>query len=145
MKKSVTKSSGKKDNGTILVFAVLALFIVALVGFNFENATTGAIRGTKTTIEVTPKFLNAGQYVTVNVNPGRGCVNSIVGFYDESGLRKATARTEIGSPKKVCQKFTVRYKTSPDWKPSEDGSGVFIAKVFDYDKEEYITSAFTIN
>ncbi|MEK6952607.1 MAG: hypothetical protein AABX29_06340 [Nanoarchaeota archaeon] len=145
MKKSVIKVSGKKDSGVIFVFSVLALFVVALIGFNFENATTGAIRGTKTTIEVTPKFLNAGQYVTVNVNPGKGCANSVVGFYDDSGLRRATAKTEIGSPKKVCQLFTVRYKTSPDWKPGDDESGVFIAKVFDYDKEDYISGAFTIN
>ena len=145
MKKRVESNSGKRDNSIIFVFSLLALFIVALVGFNFENMTSGAIRNTKTSVEVTPKFLNAGQYVTVNVNPGRGCVNSVVGFYDDSGLRRATARTEIGSPKKVCQAFSVRYKTSPDWKPGDDESGILIVKVFDYDKENYVTTAFTIN
>ncbi len=145
MKKSAIKSSGKRDNSTIFVFSILALFIVALVGFNFESVTSGAIRNTKTTVDVSPKFVNAGQYVMVNVNPGNGCVNSVVGFYDDSGLRRATAKTEIGSPKKVCQQFTVRYKTSPSWKPGDDESGVFVVKVFDYGKEDYVTTAFTIN
>ena len=144
MKKSVARA-GKKDNSVIFVFSIIALFIVALVGFNFENVTTGAIRNTKTTVDVAPKFLDAGEYVTVNVNPGRDCVNSVVGFYDESGLRRATVRTEVGSPRKVCQQFTVRYKTSPTWKPNEEESGVFIVKVFDYGKEDYISTAFTIN
>jgi len=144
MKKSVARA-GKKDNSVIFVFSIIALFIVALVGFNFENVTTGAIRNTKTTVDVVPKFLDAGEYVTVNVNPGRDCVNSVVGFYDESGLRRATVRTEVGSPRKVCQQFTVRYKTSPTWKPNEEESGVFIVKVFDYGKEDYISTAFTIN
>src|SRR3989338_1038760 len=135
MKKSVA-GAGKKDNSVIFVFSIIALFIVALVGFNFENVTTGAIRNTKTTVDVVPKFLDAGEYVTVNVNPGRDCVNSVVGFYDESGLRRATVRTEVGSPRKVCQQFTVRYKTSPTWKPNEEESGVFIVKVFDYGKED---------
>ena len=144
MKKSVTRA-GKKDNSVIFVFSIIALFIVALIGFNFEGMTTGAIRNTKTTVDVVPKFLDAGQYVTVNVNPGRECVNSVVGFYDESGLRRATVRTEVGSPRKVCQQFTVRYKTSPTWKPNEEESGVFIVKVFDYGKEDYVSTAFTIN
>ena len=144
MKKSVTRV-GKKDNSVIFVFSIIALFIVALIGFNFEGMTTGAIRNTKTTVDVVPKFLDAGQYVTVNVNPGRECVNSVVGFYDESGLRRATVRTEVGSPRKVCQQFTVRYKTSPTWKPNEEESGVFIVKVFDYGKEDYVSTAFTIN
>ncbi len=144
MKKSVAKVE-RKDNAIIFVFSVLALFVVALVGFNFENVTTGAIRNTKTSVEVFPKFLNAGEYVTVNVVPGKECVNSVVGFYDDSGLRRATARTELGSPKKVCQKFSVRYKTSPDWKPNEDESGVIMVKIFDYGKEDYITTAFTMN
>ena len=144
MKKSEARA-GKKDNSVIFVFSIIALFIVALVGFNFENVTTGAIRNTKTTVDVVPKFLDAGEYVTVNVNPGRDCVNSVVGFYDESGLRRATVRTEVGSPRKVCQQFTVRYKTSPTWKPNEEESGVFIVKVFDYGKEDYISTAFTIN
>ncbi|MBS3151277.1 hypothetical protein J4443_02770 [Candidatus Woesearchaeota archaeon] len=137
----------KRDNSLIFVFSILALFIVALVGFNLESITSGTIKNTRTTttVEVFPKFLNAGQYVTLNVNPGVGCVNSVIGFYDDSGLRRATARTEVGSPKKVCQPFAVRYKTSPTWKPNEDESGVFFAKVFDYNKEDYITTAFTIN
>ena len=145
MKKGVTKSSSKRDSSIIFVFSIISLFIVALVGFNFENVTTGAIRNTKTTVEVTPKFLNAGQYVNINVKPGKDCVNSIIGFYDENGLRRATARTEVGSPKKVCQQFSVRYKTNPDWKPKQDESGVFIVKVFDYGKKDYVTTAITIN
>lgn len=145
MKKREINNSGKKGNSIIFVVSILALFIVALVGFNFENMTSGAIRSTKTTVNVFPKFLNAGQYVTVNVNPGRECVNSVVGFYDDSGLRRATAKTEVESPKKVCQAFSVRYKTSPSWQPGEDESGIFIVKVFDYEKENYVTSAFTIN
>lgn len=145
MKKRATNNLGKKDNSIIFVFSILALFIVALVGFNFESMTTGAIRNTKTSVDVTPKFLNAGQYVTVSVKPGKDCVNSVVGFYDDSGLRRATVKTEVGSPKKVCQRFSVRYKTSPDWTPNDDESGVFMVKVFDYGKEDYISTAFTIN
>jgi len=134
----------KRDNRIIFVFSLITLFIVALVGFNIDNVTTGAVINTKTSVEVTPKFLNAGQYVTVNVIPGKGCVNGIVGFYDDSDLRRATVKTEVGG-RRVCQAFSVRYKTSPDWKPNDEQSGIFFVKVFDYDKENYITRSFTIN
>lgn len=128
----------------MFVFSILALFVVALIGFNLEGITSGTILNTRTSVDVTPEFLNAGQYVTVNVNPGRKCVNSVVGLYDDSDLRRATVRTEKGSYRKVCQPFTVRYKTSPDWKPGQDESGLFFVKVFDYDKEDYVVKTFTV-
>jgi|SRR3989338_1328241 len=144
MKKSAVKT-GKRDNSIIFVFSILALFIVALVGFNFDNVTTSTIRNTKTTLDVVPKFLNAGQYITISVSPGKECVNGVIGIYDDSGSRKATAKTELGTYRKICQAFTIRYKTSPSWKPNEDESGIFFVKVFDYEKKDYVTSAFTIN
>jgi hypothetical protein len=136
--------SRKKDNSVIFVFSVLALFVVALVGFNFESMTTGAILNSKTSVRITPEFVNAGQYVTVNVDPGRECVNSVVGFYDDSDSRKATVTSKVGSYRKVCQAFSARYKTSPLWKPAEDESGLYFVKVFDYEKEDYITKTFTV-
>lgn len=135
----------KRDNSIIFVFSVVALFIVALIGFNLNNVTSSAIINTKTSVEISPKFLNAGEYVNVNVKPGRGCVNGVVGFYDDSDFRRATVRTEVGSPKRVCQQFSVRYKTSPEWIPKEDESGIFFVKVFDYEKESYVIKSFTIN
>jgi hypothetical protein len=120
------------------------LFVVALVGFNFESMTSGAIfERRETSVSVTPNVLTAGHYININVKPKK-CVNSIVGIYGESDLRKATVKSKEGGDRRVCQAFTARYKTSPSWKPGEDESGLFFVKVFDYEKEDYIVRTFTI-
>lgn len=135
----------KKNNGVILLFTILALFMVAVLGFNFENTTASVVRFGRTTIDVSPKFLDAGEYITVKVNPGRGCVNRMIGIYDDSELRRATTQFRGGTYIKVCEPFTASYKTSADWMPNEGESGVFFVKVFDYGTESYVTAVFTID
>ncbi|MAG45677.1 MAG: hypothetical protein CMH63_02825 [Nanoarchaeota archaeon] len=137
--------SSKKDNSILFLFTIVALFVIALVGFNFENMTAGAIRFGRTTIDVSPKFVNAGENINIQVNPGRGCVNRFIGIYDDSELRRATTQYRGGTMRKVCEPFTARYKTMSSWMPQEDESGIFFVKVFDYGKEEFIKTSFTIN
>lgn len=133
----------KRDNSLIFLFTIIALFIVALVGFNFESMTSGMF-WSRASLEISPKFINAGEYIEIKVIPGKGCVNRYVGIYDDSELRRETAKPPGTSKLKVCEPFTINYKTRADWKPGEDESGIFFIKVFDYGKEEYIKSAFTI-
>tara|TARA_Y100000034_G_C6761215_1_gene339051 strand:+ start:247 stop:672 length:426 start_codon:yes stop_codon:yes gene_type:complete len=139
------KSSKKKDNSIIFLFTVVSLFVIALIGFNFEGMTAGAIRFGKASVDVSPKFINAGDYININVNPGRGCVNRRVGIYSESDLRRETVQPSGTSKLKMCEPFTARYKTRADWTPKEDESGIFFVKVFDYGQEKYVKVAFTVN
>ena len=134
----------KKESNTLII-SIMLILVIALVGFNFENMTAGAIRFGRTTVDVSPKFITAGEYINIRVNPGRGCVNRMIGIYDDSELRRETVQPSGTSKMKMCDPFTARYKTRSDWRPDIDESGLFFVKVFDYGKEEYIKTSFTIN
>ena len=141
------KRNSKKGNGVIFISAIIALFVISIIGFNYDSfgdLTAGAIKFGKTSIAVNPKFIDAGDEITIIINPGRGCVNRAIGIYDESNLRRATTQYRGGTQIKVCEPFTARYKTSTSWKPGDGESGVFFVKTFDYGTEEFITTAFTI-
>lgn len=146
--KGVKRSSqDKKGNGIIFISSIIALFVISIIGFNYDSfsgMTAGAIKFGKASIEVNPKFIDAGDEITITVNPGRGCVNRAIGIYDESELRRATTQYRGGTQIKVCEPFTARYTTSTSWKPGDDGSGVFFVKAFDYGTEKFIGAAFTI-
>ena len=103
---------------------------------------------TTVSLPINDKFINAGEYINININPGTDCVNRIVGIYDDSGFRRATVQppsSQYGSNKKICQQATVRFKTYPAWAPSDEDSRIFFIKVFDYGAEDYVSTTFTIN
>jgi len=133
-----------RDNSVIFLVTVVALFVVAVVGFNFENLSGEVVSFGRTTLSVNPKIVNAGQEIYITVNPGKGCVNRFVGIYDDSEIRRATTQYRGGSNTVVCESFTTTYKTSPSWKPEEGETGIFFVKVFDYGQEDFVKSVFTI-
>lgn len=143
----------KNKESKIFVVSLLAILIIALVGINLDKLTGKATYpafNTQTTVSVPmdDKFINAGEYVHVTVNPGSKCVNRIIGFYDELDTRRATAQPssgQYGSQRKLCNPFTVKFKTYASWKPSETETGIYFIKVFDYEKEDYVSTTFTIN
>ncbi|MBU2639595.1 MAG: hypothetical protein KKG75_02690 [Nanoarchaeota archaeon] len=148
MKKDLKKESH------IFVFSLIAIIIVALIGVNLDKLTGKASAypsfNQKTTLSLpmNEKFINAGEYIHVTVNPGPNCVNRIISIYDDAGFRRATAQpsaAEFGSNRKLCNSFVVKFKTYADWKPSADETGIFFVKVFDYQSEDYVSTTFTLN
>jgi hypothetical protein len=146
----------KNESSKIFIISIIAILAVALIGINLDRLTGKATSDiyppfnpvTTVSINLNDKFINAGEYVHVNVNPGPKCSNRIVSFYDDEGNRRATAQpraSDFGSNRKLCNPFTVRFKTRADWKPSTEESGIFFAKAFDYGREEFISATFTIN
>lgn len=150
--KKVSKNSGN-HKANVFVISVVAILAIALIGLNMDRLTGSATNippfQPKTTISLplNEKFISAGEYVHISVNPGPKCVNRIVGIYDDKDFRRATVQpssSDFGSNKKLCNPFTVNFKTYAAWKPSEEESGIFFAKAFDYETESYVSTTFTL-
>lgn len=150
--KKLSKQSVKHQSG-VFIISLVAIIAIALIGVNLDKITGKASDippfspKTTVTIPLSEKFINAGDYININVNPGPKCVNRIVGIYDDADFRRATVQPsslQFGSNKKLCNPFTVRFKTYSEWKPDDDESGVFFVKVLDYETEEYVTTTFTL-
>lgn len=150
--KKISKNSGKHQ-ANVFVISIVAILAITLIGVNIDKITGQATNvpsfSQKTTISIplNEKFINAGDYIHINVNPGPKCVNRIVGIYDENEFRRATVQpssSEFGSNKKLCNPFTVRFKTYAEWTTKEEDSGIFFVKVFDYEAEDFVTTTFTI-
>jgi len=142
-----------KHEANVFVISIIAILAIALIGINIDkitgNATNVPSFSQKTTISIplNEKFINAGDYIHMSITPGPKCVNRIVGVYDEYEFRRATVQpssAEFGSNKKLCNPFTVKFKTYSEWTPNEDESGIFFVKVFDYETEGFVTTTFTI-
>ncbi|MAF51276.1 MAG: hypothetical protein CMH64_04265 [Nanoarchaeota archaeon] len=148
------KKSAKKES-KIFVVSIVAILAVALIGINLDKLTGKASSDlyppfnprTTVSLSAADKFINAGEYINIDVNPGPKCANRIVGIYDDAEFRRATVQPagQFSSNKKLCSPFSVRFKTYAEWKPGNDNSGIFFVKVFDYDLEDYVTTTFTIN
>lgn len=153
LKKDSKKSA--KHEANVFVISIVAILAIALIGINLDQLTGKAATSIpsftpKTTISIpmNEKFINAGEYIHISVNPGPKCVNRMVGIYDEDDFRDATVQpssAEFGSNRKLCNPFTVRFKTYGNWIPKEDESGIHFVKVFDYETEDFVTTTFTIN
>ena len=147
------KKSSKESN--IFIISLVAIIVVALIGINLDRITGKASQDlypnfnqqTVISIPMNEKFINAGEDVHVTVNPGSKCVNRILSIYDDAQFRRATvqpAASQFGSNKKLCNPFTVKFKTYSSWKPSEDETGIFFIKVFDYHSEDFVSTTVTI-
>ena len=154
MKKQVVKEVPNKHS-KIFIIALVSIALIALIGINLNNLTGEASKNiypsfnqeTAISIPADDKFISAGDYIHITVNPGYKCVNRIISIYDDAGFRRATvqpAASQFSSSKKLCQPFTVNFKTYADWKPSDDETGIFFIKVFDYQAEDYVSTIFTI-
>ena len=143
-----------KKESKIFIISLVAILLIALIGINLDkltgNASTYPSFNVKTAVSIpmNEKFINAGEYIHITVNPGPKCVNRIIGIYDDADFRRATTQpktSQFGSYKKLFTPFNVKFKTYANWAPNEDETGIFFVKVFDYETENYISTTFTIN
>ncbi len=135
----------KKESITLIV-AVVVILIIALIGFNFQGITgypTLTNIKTDTKIEVYPTTpINAGEYINVEVTPGARCVDRRAYiYYTVGGGVKATLQPVGTSKQKLCEPFTLTYKTHPSW--AED-PGVYYVKVFDFGTKDFVKDIFVI-
>ncbi len=125
-----------------ILIGVVAIVLIALIGFNFGSITGNVTGGLTPEVTVFPSTVKAGEKINIKVKPNKGCVDPEIGFYfsgkltdgriTSSGGRKGTVTHKGGY--KVCKgdglildkdgTFTVSYKTEPIW------DGEHFAKVF---------------
>lgn len=136
-----------KKESTTLIISIVVILIIALVGFNFQNITgypiSSANIDTTTKIDVFPKAsINAGEYINVEVTPGSRCVDRRAYIeYTKGGGVRATIQPKGTSKQKLCEPFTLTYKTQARW--AED-PGVYFVKVFDFGTKEFVRDIFVI-
>jgi len=134
-----------------VIAAILILVICAIATYNFNDILTGfATQGKLTKITVTPDQIYAGQVINLKIVPGAGGARKYVTFHAyPSNLRKGMTiwcygerdclTEECFSAFKCFEPRVVTYKTSSTWSP-----GVYFARVYDYGKNDYVTSSFEI-
>ena len=125
-----------------IIIGVVAIVLIALIGFNFNNITGKATGSLMPDVTVYPGTVKAGEKINIKVKPKIGCVDPEIGFYfsgklsdgsmTSSGGRKGTVTHKGGY--KVCKgdglildkdgTFTVSYRTEPIW------DGEHFAKIF---------------
>lgn len=134
-----------KNSGLTLLVSVIVILIIAFIGFNLENITSYNISNiqTSTNIEVYPKTpIEAGEYINVEVFPGTKCVDRRAYIYYAAGTgAKATLQPAGTSKQKLCDPFTLNYKTLSEWK---ENPGVYYVKVFDYGTKDFVKDIFVI-
>ena len=145
------KKEEKKDfkiSGLTLLVSVVIILVIALIGFNLQNITSYNVSDIKTdtTIRVYPnseeKSIIAGEYINVEVFPGSRCVDRRAYIdYTKGGGIKATLQPAGTSLEKLCNPFTLTYKTLSEW---EENPGVYYVKVFDFGTKDFVVDTFTI-
>lgn len=125
-----------------IFIGVVAIVLVALIGFNFNNITGNVTGGLVPDVTVFPSTVKAGEKINIKVKPNKGCVDPEIGFYfsgkssdgsiTSSGGRKGVVTHKGGY--KVCKgdglildndgTFTISYRTEPIW------DGEHFGKVF---------------
>ncbi|MBS3095111.1 hypothetical protein J4231_00355 [Candidatus Woesearchaeota archaeon] len=128
-----------KDN-KVLVIGLLIVFVIALLVLNFGKFTGSVTKESPTTVvTITPDKLNAGEYLNINLIPGKD------GAYREYHICSAYNDACIARPRFFCNQFrceepvTTKYKSWAGWEP-----GVYYVKVFDYGAKNYARAYFTI-
>ncbi len=142
------KKEEKKDfkiSGITLLVSVIIILVVALIGFNLQSITSYNVSDIQksTNIDVYPKTpIQAGEYINVEVFPGSKCVDRRAYIYYAAGTgAKATLQPSGTSKQKICEPFTLNYKTSSDW---ANDPGVYYVKVFDYGAKDFVKDIFVI-
>lgn len=137
-----------KKETTTLIVSVIVILLIALVGFNIESITGYPIGNVKikTEIKIYPnsedRAINAGEYINVEVFPGERCVDRRAYIvYTKGGGVRATLQPKGTSKQKLCEPFTLSYKTHSSWIESP---GVYYVKVFDFGTKEFVKDTFTI-
>ena len=140
---------------------VVAIVLLAVIGFNFEDITGNAVKDLAPSVTIYPTDVNAGEKVNIKVRPNNGCVDPEIGLYFSgvksdstvdigSNLRKTTITQKGGFS--ICKNskgildpdgtFTLSYKTEPNW------DGDYYAKIFywkDRKTKESINVYFSVN
>lgn len=139
------KEANIKREGLTILFSVAIIIVMVLIGFNLRNITSYNVSDiqTSTKIEVYPKTeIEAGNYINVEIFPGTKCVDRRAYIYYAAGTGvKATLQPAGTSKQKLCEPFTLSYKTSAEW--SKD-PGVYYVKVFDYGTKDFVKDIFVI-
>lgn len=125
-----------------LIIGVIAVILIAVIGFNFGNLTGKVTKNLSPDATVYPNVVKAGEKINVKVKPNNGCVDPEIGFYfsgklSDGSITSSGGRKGVVSHKggyKVCKNdglildrdgtFTVSYKTEPGW------DGEHFAKVY---------------
>lgn len=134
-----------------VISAILILVICAIVAYNFEDIMTGFVAQEELTkISVNPDKIYAGETLNVKIMPGISGARKYVTFHSyPSNLRKGmtiwcyserNCLTEnCFSAFKCFEPRYVTYKTNSLWSP-----GVYFARVYDYARQDYVTTSFEI-
>ena len=134
-----------KKESTTLIVSVVVILIIALVGFNFQSITGYQVSDIKsdTRIDVYPKTdLDAGEYINVEIFPGSKCVDRRAYIYYAAGTgAKATVQPSGTSKQKLCDPYTLTYKTQAVW---GENPGVYYVKVFDFGTKDFVKDVFVI-
>ncbi len=96
-----------------------------------------------TRIDVYPKTdLDAGEYINVEIFPGSKCVDRRAYIYYAAGTgAKATVQPSGTSKQKLCDPYTLTYKTQAVW---GENPGVYYVKVFDFGTKDFVKDVFVI-
>lgn len=142
-----------------IIIGAVAIVLIALIGFNFNNITGNVVGSLVPDVTVYPSTVKAGEKINIKVKPNKGCVDPEIGFYfsgklsdgsmTSSGGRKGTVTHKGGY--KVCKgnglildkdgTFTVSYRTEPGW------DGEHFAKIYywkDRNTKDYVNARFNV-
>ncbi|MDD5253959.1 MAG: hypothetical protein PHG05_02530 [Candidatus Nanoarchaeia archaeon] len=127
----------QKTNSKTLIIGFLIIMVIALMVVLIGDFT-GQEVNTKSLVTVEPKFINAGEYITINIKPSaEGILKNYRICSGRSDLCHVDYPFKCGAYK--CTKpHEVKYKTSTSWE------GLYYVKVFDYQSETWIKSYFTV-
>lgn len=119
----------------IIIAAIILILAIAFAASNYN--ITGRVTGSDTLVRVTPAVVNAGELINIEVTPGNLGVHKTYYICRDEFLCHANAGMHCGSFK--CSKpLTASYKTWSSW------DGVYYIKIFDYGKNEFVKSYFTV-
>ena len=140
---------------------VVAIVLLAVIGFNFEDITGNAVKDLAPSVTIYPTDVNAGEKVNIKIRPNNVCVDPEIGLYFSgvksdstvdtgSNLRQAVITQKGGFS--ICKNskgildpdgtFTLSYKTELNW------DGDYFAKIFywkDRKTKESINVYFSVN
>lgn len=126
------------DKNNIITIVAVVLLIGAIL-FSFDYGTTGRAVSSQDLVVVSPSYINAGDYITIEILPSAKGVNRAMKVMDSADLRKAQINFNHCGSFRCTKSITESYKTGVDWEP-----GVYYVNYFDYTNMEFKRAFFTI-
>ena len=124
----------------ILLFAIVSLIIIFFIGAN--NLTGKLVKNNNifTSINVSPEAVSHEEIIYINVIPGSFGSNGRISIYKaEDNLRKISLDNFCGNYKCLTES-TISFTVHNNWE-----SGVYLVKVYDYAKKDFIIADFTLS